>query len=445
VSDSSSYLPAKKRLSDIQRDGLRKFVTTIHELLAMCAHGGVSIEADVFIENHLTSGRINAIAKLFQEPEDDMPDARLGYILFPGSVVWDCNAFVRELVRPWIRYHIGEASPSDVAFLTAQEEQDRKYAFQKLREYVAVLERELQPAEKDVSGTIAVWRHAADVLEKLAWIDGEPCPFGEDLEFSPEAADAWSVCHRAVWKLPRDGKPFSVERHLQNAFPAAWELPRPAGQISGDIIERWDPPKPGPWVSRSDIARLRVRGALIEQSNRAESVTIVQPKDTVVPQAPVGSDHKTTKPKRLILENWAFGYDAEKNQWWLFLKAGNFWQQKRKVSIPRGAQNWLLKCLAAGNGAIDRSALLAKKRESEPLVESRRSRKSLTEAISRLRITLSTALARTARCEVSQVRAVLPLQGKAYRSKVEVGYAIPVAAKPDVLRFQLDHQFRNEG
>jgi hypothetical protein len=113
-----------------------------------------------------------------------------------------------------------------------------------------------------------IWLNAADTLEQLAWIDGEKSPFPEYLEFCPEAFKAWSACYDAVWKLPRNGKPNSVERHLQTVFPMFKRLPRPAGHLNGEIIERWDDPPKGPWVSQFDISRLRIQAKILIAAGR---------------------------------------------------------------------------------------------------------------------------------------------------------------------------------
>jgi hypothetical protein len=113
-----------------------------------------------------------------------------------------------------------------------------------------------------------IWLNAADTLEQLAWIEGEKSPFPEYLEFCPEAFKAWRACHAAVWKLPRDGKPNSIERHLQNVFSAVVTLPRPAGHVNGEIIERWDNPPKGPWVSQFDISRLRIQAKILAAAGR---------------------------------------------------------------------------------------------------------------------------------------------------------------------------------
>ena len=113
-----------------------------------------------------------------------------------------------------------------------------------------------------------IWLNAADTLEQLAWIEGEKSPFPEYLEFCPEAFKAWSACYDAVWKLPRNGKPNSVERHLQTVFPMFKRLPRPAGHLNGEIIERWDDPPKGPWVSQFDISRLRIQAKILIAAGR---------------------------------------------------------------------------------------------------------------------------------------------------------------------------------
>ena len=615
-----------EKLSPEQRNALTTFVKQIRELLRMCAHCGVSIEADEFMEQWLTPGRLLSVGRLFQECDDTTASGYSGPIRFPGSVVWDCNPFIRELAAKWIPYHNGEASPSDVAFLTPEEEQDRAMAFKKLSQYAGVLEDVLQADEGDDSqfqqeptgpvsdlivrgqltvlklieanqngkareyleqlcddrasallqclrrlgwwfpdsptppqqrliswlfrddetqldhsgdteiqrvvtpdirlneavdgvesladrlnfpgnccvavlayvrailnktgrhelplyprskrgwpkefkptnspgelrnvtndpvwlemtrfeefcirfdgelmnaelmaaadglrfpavalslpqttgdplndevyvrkelvrwleswrdgltrtawernelpsgweasdlglpttliqnvrhlrawleswlnsihqsrsgawvtpelylddvqrelrntrravrawgvslppdfddkpdniheaerqletlidkwstvdrtshvkqlaehppaasaGTGNAWLNAADTLEQLAWIEGTESPFAEYLEFCPEAFKAWSACYDAVWKLPRNGKPNSIERRLQRVFPVFKQLPRPAGHINGDIIERWDNPPTGPWVRASDISRLRIQARL---------------------------------------------------------------------------------------------------------------------------------------------------------------------------------------
>ena len=65
-----------EKLSPEQRNALTTFVKQIRELLRICAHGGVTIEADEFIQqNLLTSvpGGLLAVSRLFQEPDDLTP------------------------------------------------------------------------------------------------------------------------------------------------------------------------------------------------------------------------------------------------------------------------------------------------------------------------------------------------------------------------------------
>ena len=132
-----------EKLSPEQRNALTTFVKQIRELLRICAHGGVPIEADEFMEECLTPGRLLAVCRLFQEPDGSTVSGYSGPVRYPGSVVWDCNPFIRELAGRWIPYHNGEASPSDVAFRTPEQEHNEAFAFRKLNEYVSTLERVL--------------------------------------------------------------------------------------------------------------------------------------------------------------------------------------------------------------------------------------------------------------------------------------------------------------
>lgn len=142
-----------ENLSSEQRNALTTFVNKIRELLRICAHGGIPIEADEFMEECLTPGRLLAVCRLFQERDDTTVSGYCGPLRFPGSVVWDCNPFIRELAGRWIPYHNGNASPSDVAFPTPEQERNEAFAFRKLNEYVSFLENVLQNRES--SGTEA--------------------------------------------------------------------------------------------------------------------------------------------------------------------------------------------------------------------------------------------------------------------------------------------------
>lgn len=136
-----------EKLSPEQRHALTTFAEQIRELLRICAHGGVPIEADEFMEQNLTPGRLLSVCRLFQERDETTVSGYNGPVRFPGSVVWDCNPFIRELAARWIPYHNGEASPSDVAFRTPEQEQTEAFAFRKLAQYVAVLEDVLKSHE----------------------------------------------------------------------------------------------------------------------------------------------------------------------------------------------------------------------------------------------------------------------------------------------------------
>lgn len=61
------------QLSIEQRDALQTFVNLIRELLRICAHLGIPIEADEFIEQQRAPGRWLAIARLFQEVDESTP------------------------------------------------------------------------------------------------------------------------------------------------------------------------------------------------------------------------------------------------------------------------------------------------------------------------------------------------------------------------------------
>ena len=88
-----------------------------------------------------------SVCRLFQERDETTVSGYNGPVRFPGSVVLDCNPFVRELAARWIPYHNGEASQSDVAFRTPEQEQNEAFAFRKLAQYVAVLEDVLKSHE----------------------------------------------------------------------------------------------------------------------------------------------------------------------------------------------------------------------------------------------------------------------------------------------------------
>ncbi|MEQ9588024.1 MAG: hypothetical protein RJS97_08730 [Parvibaculaceae bacterium] len=284
-------------MSDTQRAALLEFVNRIHELLAMCAHGGVPIEADVYVENHLTPGRILAVARLFQEREDDMPDAQPGVIRFPGSVVWDCNPFVQELVRSWVLCQIGEASASDTVFLTPKQEADRKFALRRLREYVAALEQVLQ---------------------------------------SPE----------------------------------------------------WN-----------------------ESSNPTETTREPQPSGT----------------KKAVLRNWAFGYDAAGQKWYLFHRNKDRWERPSRAKIQGGRPEDFLKLFAENNGRLDRASVDAWMKTHAPRVRIDQRRKSVNVELCRLRRSLRRAIADAARFQTENMGNVLPFDEDrdVWIAEVEIGYALP--------------------
>ncbi len=54
-----------EKLSPEQRNALTSFMKKVRELLRMCSHGGVSLEAYEFIEQNLTSGQLRKVCELF--------------------------------------------------------------------------------------------------------------------------------------------------------------------------------------------------------------------------------------------------------------------------------------------------------------------------------------------------------------------------------------------
>jgi hypothetical protein len=223
-----------EKLSPEQRHALTTFVKQIRELLRMCSHGGVPIEADEFMEQNLTPGRLLAVERLFQEPDDTTVSGYCGPVRFPGSVVQDCNPLMRELAARWIPYHKGDASPSDIAFLTPEQEKNEAFAFRKLNDYAATLERVL--AVETQSDPATELRKIADRLRTIETANDS----NASRYIKHHTAEACQI----------------IEPHWQTLVSRAgipWEgvapFPAPEHRSPVDELEVWNVT----WISLSDV------------------------------------------------------------------------------------------------------------------------------------------------------------------------------------------------